>query len=94
MWHHTFIRYYTQKRIPLIKFRKGSSGTAATAAPNTAVAGAAGAAPAGPPAAGGAPQNAPAASSNAIEDYDLPERYKRKPLTDYEIEYINQGGPP
>lgn len=30
----------------------------------------------------------------AIEDWQLPPRYQRKPIDPVEMEYINNGGPP
>ncbi|CAG0884084.1 unnamed protein product [Darwinula stevensoni] len=33
-------------------------------------------------------------SMGAAEDWQLPLKYRRRPLDDYEIEYINKGGPP
>uniref|UniRef100_A0A1L8EHI1 Putative 28s ribosomal protein s36 mitochondrial n=1 Tax=Haematobia irritans TaxID=7368 RepID=A0A1L8EHI1_HAEIR len=32
-------------------------------------------------------------SANAIEDWELPPRYWRKPISADEMEYINRGGP-
>ncbi|XP_071446679.1 alpha-ketoglutarate dehydrogenase component 4 [Hetaerina americana] len=29
-----------------------------------------------------------------LEDWQLPKKYQRQPLSDLEIEYINSGGPP
>lgn len=34
-----------------------------------------------------------AISLPTIEDWQLPNRYRRKPLDTFEIEYINRGGP-
>lgn len=31
--------------------------------------------------------------SQAIEDYQLPSRYVRKGIDNFEMEYINRGGP-
>ncbi|XP_063536518.1 uncharacterized protein LOC134746152 isoform X2 [Cydia strobilella] len=79
-------------RVPVIKFRKGGlghSGTrAAPAAPAAAPAPSASCAfrPAG------APAGAPQMSTSAIPDIDLPARYRRKPLSQEEIDQINGGG--
>ncbi|XP_060803115.1 uncharacterized protein LOC132902370 [Amyelois transitella] len=76
-------------RVPVIRFRKGNAGK-----------------PAGPPAGGGscpvgsspaagpaaAAQPAAAMSTSTIPDIDLPARYRRAPLSDEEIAYINGGG--
>ncbi|KAM7343958.1 uncharacterized protein ACRADG_010835 isoform 2-T2 [Cochliomyia hominivorax] len=32
-------------------------------------------------------------SSTAIEDWELPPRFARKPISNEEMEYINRGGP-
>lgn len=37
--------------------------------------------------------NSQAISLPTIEDWQLPNRYRRKPLDASEIEYINRGGP-
>ncbi|XP_040169473.1 uncharacterized protein LOC120903877 [Anopheles arabiensis] len=72
------------KRVPLIKFRKGgpfqeaASHTAGGAAANTA-----------------APAHARSVSSGeAIEEWQLPARYRRKPIDDVEMDCINRGGAP
>ncbi|XP_017087187.1 uncharacterized protein [Drosophila bipectinata] len=46
--------------------------------------------------AGSAPAagNQQAAGGPAIEDYDLPARFARKPISPEEAAYINNGGPP
>ncbi|CAH2262837.1 uncharacterized protein LOC120628906 [Pararge aegeria] len=79
-------------RVPAIKFRKGqvpSHGSAATAGS----AGAPAAAP-GPSAAPGGVhmQSAAAMSSAPISDIDLPPRYRRRPISQEEIDHINGGG--
>uniref|UniRef100_A0A1A9WHX0 28S ribosomal protein S36, mitochondrial n=1 Tax=Glossina brevipalpis TaxID=37001 RepID=A0A1A9WHX0_9MUSC len=83
MVFRTAIAKIADKRIPLIKFRKGggqftSSSSAAPvqtqqASQNTTV--------------------EESQSTNAIEDWELPSRYKRLPMTADEMEYINRGGP-
>ncbi|XP_052873011.1 alpha-ketoglutarate dehydrogenase component 4 [Anopheles cruzii] len=82
------------RRIPLIKFRKGgpfldvasqSTGGAAGSSPSTA-AGASGAAATG--------HSRSVSSGEAIEEWQLPARYRRKPIDDVEAEWINRGGPP
>lgn len=77
-------------RVPVIKFRKGGLGQAR--APSTGAS--AGAAPAvATPAAAPVQQPAAAAmSTNTVPDIDLPLRYRRLPLSEEEIEYINGGG--
>ncbi|XP_036330048.1 uncharacterized protein LOC118742235 [Rhagoletis pomonella] len=37
--------------------------------------------------------NVNAKPNAAIEDWQLPERYSRKPIDSVEMEYINNGGP-
>uniref|UniRef100_T1E7Q3 Putative secreted protein n=2 Tax=Anopheles aquasalis TaxID=42839 RepID=T1E7Q3_ANOAQ len=76
------------RRIPLIKFRKGgpfldvasqsTGGAAGTSAASAAT-----------------PAHARSVSSGeAIEEWQLPARYRRKPIDEVEMEYINRGGPP
>ncbi|KAH8372809.1 hypothetical protein KR009_005166 [Drosophila setifemur] len=68
------------KRVPLIHFRKGGVG---------------GPAPAANQQASSQPQGGKKVSGgSAIEDYDLPARFARKPISPEEAEYINNGGPP
>lgn len=73
------------KRIPLIKFRKGGPHLESSGAGHPAQAAAAGA---------GAAQTRTASSGQAIEEWQLPSRYRRKPIDDVEMEWINRGGPP
>ncbi|XP_058118672.1 alpha-ketoglutarate dehydrogenase component 4 [Anopheles ziemanni] len=74
------------RRIPLIKFRKGGPfldtvGQTAGGATGSAAA--------------AAPAHARSVSSGeAIEEWQLPARYRRKPIDDVEMEWINRGGPP
>ncbi|KAH8320645.1 uncharacterized protein Dana_GF12181, isoform C [Drosophila ananassae] len=68
------------KRVPLIHFRKGGAGSAAPAGNQQASS-----QPAGGKKAAGGP---------AIDDFDLPARFARKPISPEEAEYINNGGPP
>ncbi|CAK1551159.1 unnamed protein product [Leptosia nina] len=74
-------------RVPVIKFRKGGGGGAATPAGAPAA-----------PAAAAAPQAATQAQPSAamstgpISDIDLPARYRRLPLSQEEIDHINGGG--
>ncbi|XP_063383884.1 uncharacterized protein LOC134670129 isoform X2 [Cydia fagiglandana] len=80
-------------RVPVIKFRKGGLGlSGARAAPAAAAA----PAPAGTPAPSAScafrPAAAPQMSTSAIPDIDLPARYRRKPLSQEEIDQINGGG--
>ncbi|CAH0691913.1 unnamed protein product [Spodoptera exigua] len=80
-------------RIPVIKFRKG--GLSGASRPAAAAPSAPNAASAGSPAPAAAPaqvQSAAAMSTSAVPDVDLPLRYRRQPLSDEEIAYINGGG--
>ncbi|XP_023287488.1 28S ribosomal protein S36, mitochondrial isoform X2 [Orussus abietinus] len=77
-----------QAHVPMIKFRKGGLNRAvqSTAAPSA-----------------GTGSNAPKSTSGAtgprvtvlptIEDIQLPPRFRRRPIDEKEIEYINRGGP-
>ncbi|XP_038113809.1 uncharacterized protein LOC6032392 isoform X2 [Culex quinquefasciatus] len=67
------------KRIPMIRFRKG--GPHLDAAGQSAPATQAG-------------QARSVSTGEAIEEWQLPARYRRKPIDDVEIEWINRGGPP
>uniref|UniRef100_A0A1B0F963 28S ribosomal protein S36, mitochondrial n=1 Tax=Glossina morsitans morsitans TaxID=37546 RepID=A0A1B0F963_GLOMM len=83
MVFRTIIAQVADKRVPLIKFRKGggqllpssSSRHSQThqAGPNSTLV-----------------ESQP---TGAIEDWELPSRYKRLPITADEMEYINRGGP-
>ncbi|XP_017771864.1 PREDICTED: uncharacterized protein LOC108559195 [Nicrophorus vespilloides] len=69
-------------RFPAIKFRYGGN---KSAAPAHTIAS---------PTASAPPAKAQAAASAAsIYDFQLPLRYKRKPIEQEEIDYINRGGP-
>ncbi|XP_020798319.1 uncharacterized protein LOC110176338 isoform X1 [Drosophila serrata] len=70
------------KRVPLINFRKGGGGAAPGAQSANQQASSE---PAGGKKLAGGP---------AIEDYELPARFARKPIDPEEAEYINNGGPP
>ncbi|XP_046966028.1 uncharacterized protein LOC125068410 [Vanessa atalanta] len=74
-------------RVPVIKFRKGLGSSNAPSPPPAA---------AGPAAASAqsSVQSQPAAamSSAPISDIDLPLRYRRRPLSQEEIDHINGGG--
>ncbi|XP_063225149.1 alpha-ketoglutarate dehydrogenase component 4 isoform X2 [Bacillus rossius redtenbacheri] len=71
--------------VPLIKFRKGGlSGSAA------AVAEARGVTEPGP---GPQPGRPAAATVHVISGGELPARLRRRPIDDFEIAYINRGGP-
>ncbi|XP_035439362.2 uncharacterized protein LOC118268800 [Spodoptera frugiperda] len=78
-------------RIPVIKFRKGGLGGASRPAAAAAPASAAPSASAAP-AAAPAQMQPKAAMSTSVPDIDLPLRYRRQPLSDEEIAYINGGG--
>lgn len=67
--------------VPLIKFRKGGKvqETSAMLSPAQGPA---------PSASKGKIQARP-----VIEDYQLPAKYRRRPIDEKEIEYINRGGP-
>ncbi|XP_068144751.1 uncharacterized protein [Drosophila tropicalis] len=68
------------KRVPLIQFRKGGAGAGAAKSAEKASSQPAG----GKKLGGGA----------AIEDWELPARFARKPIDPVEAAYINNGGPP
>uniref|UniRef100_A0A182QCI9 28S ribosomal protein S36, mitochondrial n=1 Tax=Anopheles farauti TaxID=69004 RepID=A0A182QCI9_9DIPT len=75
------------RRVPLIKFRKGGPFLEAA---NHSASGAT-----GPAATTAAPAHARSVSSGeAIEEWQLPARYRRRPIDDVEMEWINRGGPP
>ncbi|XP_001842997.2 uncharacterized protein LOC6032392 isoform X1 [Culex quinquefasciatus] len=73
------------KRIPMIRFRKGGPhlDAAGQSAPATQ---------AGQAVSGAQPRSV--STGEAIEEWQLPARYRRKPIDDVEIEWINRGGPP
>ncbi|KAL9874186.1 28S ribosomal protein S36, mitochondrial isoform X1 [Glossina fuscipes] len=83
MVFRSIIAQVADKRVPLIKFRKGGSQLLPSsssphshtqhAGPNSTIV-----------------ESQP---TNAIEDWELPSRYKRLPITNDEMEYINRGGP-
>ncbi|XP_075977546.1 uncharacterized protein LOC142977515 [Anticarsia gemmatalis] len=75
-------------RTPVIKFRKGGLG-ARPAAPSGGAPAPAAAAPASAP---GSCAPAAAISTSSIPDIDLPQRYRRTPLSQEEIDHINGGG--
>ncbi|KAK7869270.1 hypothetical protein R5R35_000883 [Gryllus longicercus] len=76
--------------VPLIKFRKGGLQasdprlTGAHGGPNVPSHGSPSGAPPGP---------GKTVQKPIIEDYQLPPKYRRAPLSEQEIEYINRGGP-
>lgn len=79
---------------PLIKFRAGSArpdrvltGPTQTTAASTAMKATSSAAPAISKPVGSAPRG------SGIDESQLPARYARKPLSQYEGEYIQRGGP-
>nr|XP_029713861.1 uncharacterized protein LOC115258006 [Aedes albopictus] len=74
------------KRIPLIKFRKGGPYLESSSGGHPASAAAA--------AGTGGTQTRSVSSGEAIEEWQLPARYRRKPIDDVEIDWINRGGPP
>uniref|UniRef100_A0A1Q3FH20 Uncharacterized protein n=1 Tax=Culex tarsalis TaxID=7177 RepID=A0A1Q3FH20_CULTA len=70
------------KRIPMIRFRKGGPHLdAAGGQPGAAAAGQAG-------------QARSVSTGEAIEEWQLPARYRRKPIDEVEMAWINHGGPP
>ncbi|XP_053688065.1 uncharacterized protein LOC128737453 [Sabethes cyaneus] len=75
----------TARRIPMIKFRKGGPYLDNTS-PGHQSAGAAGTS--------GSVATKSASSGEAIEEWQLPARYHRKPIDDVEMAWINNGGPP
>ncbi|XP_031637914.1 uncharacterized protein LOC116350297 [Contarinia nasturtii] len=77
------LRQTAAKRIPLIKFRRQREEEALAARSGTlSIDGLKKSA-----------SSAAAISLPTIEDWQLPNRYRRKPLDAVEIEYINRGGP-
>jgi len=74
--------------VPMIKFRSGSGGHAVTGHSSAPVTSSQN--PAKQAAGAGASQ---ASSSGTIEDWQLPARYRRRPISEEEIAYINRGGP-
>uniref|UniRef100_U5ESB8 28s ribosomal protein s36 mitochondrial n=1 Tax=Corethrella appendiculata TaxID=1370023 RepID=U5ESB8_9DIPT len=68
------------KRIPLIKFRKGGNLTTGASSSHLT-------------AAAGSSSGAKAVSGPAIEEWQLPQRYRRRPIDEAECEFINRGGP-
>lgn len=74
--------------IPMIKFRKGGLSELAHGAPQPAVAGAVPSSAAPKPSAAAAIQTAP-----VLEEWQTPLKYRRRPITQDEIDYINRGGP-
>uniref|UniRef100_A0A1Q3FFW9 Uncharacterized protein n=1 Tax=Culex tarsalis TaxID=7177 RepID=A0A1Q3FFW9_CULTA len=76
------------KRIPMIRFRKGGPHLdAAGGQPGAAAAGQAGQAVSGA-------QPRSVSTGEAIEEWQLPARYRRKPIDEVEMAWINHGGPP
>ncbi|XP_055625897.1 uncharacterized protein LOC129768343 [Toxorhynchites rutilus septentrionalis] len=73
------------KRIPMIKFRKGGPYPDSASAGQHASAASTGA---------GGTQTRSASSGEAIEEWQLPARYRRKQIDEVEMEWINRGGPP
>ncbi|ETN66809.1 hypothetical protein AND_001400 [Anopheles darlingi] len=74
------------RRIPLIKFRKGGPFLDVA---SQSTGGAAGTSAAATPA-----HARSVSSGEAIEEWQLPARYRRKPIDEVEMEWINRGGPP
>ncbi|XP_068209521.1 alpha-ketoglutarate dehydrogenase component 4-like [Palaemon carinicauda] len=72
--------------IPMIKFRKGGISELAHGAPQPATAGAV-ANPTAPK------PSAAAAAAPVLEEWQTPLKYRRRPITQDEIDYINRGGP-
>ncbi|XP_021925182.1 28S ribosomal protein S36, mitochondrial [Zootermopsis nevadensis] len=72
--------------VPMIKFRKGGrlvAGSEGTVTPT----------PQHATGSAGAGKKTNIASRPVIEDYQLPLRYRRQPIDEKEIAYINRGGP-
>nr|XP_053645473.1 alpha-ketoglutarate dehydrogenase component 4-like [Cherax quadricarinatus] len=69
--------------IPLIKFRKGGLTEFVRGSPRPLAA-------TGPVTAG---STSPTRSSVVLEEWQVPQKYRRERITDEEIEYINRGGP-
>ncbi|XP_023705906.1 28S ribosomal protein S36, mitochondrial [Cryptotermes secundus] len=72
--------------VPMIKFRKGGASVTDTQVSGTSASQHA----AGSAGAGKKPQ---VTLRPVIEDYQLPLRYRRQPIDEKEIAYINRGGP-
>ncbi|XP_030383348.1 uncharacterized protein LOC115630852 isoform X1 [Scaptodrosophila lebanonensis] len=70
------------KRVPLIQFRKGGAGIVASNSQS-----------ASPSQASEKAAEGKKANGSAIEDWELPARFARKPIDPVEAEYINNGGP-
>ncbi|XP_064292392.1 uncharacterized protein LOC128674984 [Plodia interpunctella] len=77
-------------RVPVIRFRKGNGGKPAGAA--APAGGGGGSCSFGASPAPASAQPVAAMSTSPIPDIDLPARYRRAPLSDEEIAYINGGG--
>jgi len=65
------------KRVPLIKFRKGGNSVGASSGISAA------------PTISNQNQSS---AAPAIEDWQLPQKYMRKPIDEIEMQYINNGG--
>ncbi|XP_055855150.1 alpha-ketoglutarate dehydrogenase component 4 isoform X1 [Episyrphus balteatus] len=78
----------TARRIPLIKFRKGGLGLPGQKGPGSPAAAGSSASSTNLTKPSGAQSRGP-----TIEDWELPPRYWRKPLSAAEMDYINRGGP-
>ncbi|KAJ2949174.1 hypothetical protein O0L34_g6115 [Tuta absoluta] len=74
-------------RVPVIKFRKGGLGHASGAGQGVAAQSGGHSAAS----AGGQQGQAPM-STNAINDFELPAKYRRQPISEEEIAHINGGG--
>lgn len=78
--HRTF-SVGSKLRMPSIRFRYGASRDQKPAAAPARTAAAA------------APSPADAVAPGVIYDFQIPQRWRRRPISDEEIAYINRGGP-
>ncbi|CAB3379687.1 Hypothetical predicted protein [Cloeon dipterum] len=74
--------------VPLIKFRKGSAGSAPVDNVRVVAAAAASA-----PSSSAKANFKPVQKGPIIEDWQLPYRYRRQQLSQQEVDFINRGGP-
>ncbi|XP_057324535.1 alpha-ketoglutarate dehydrogenase component 4 isoform X1 [Microplitis mediator] len=76
-----------QAHLPMIRFRKGGNKVTGVTATPSAGSGAS------VSSAKGAVTGPGVIRLPTIEDFQIPQRYQRRPIDDKEIAYINRGGP-